>query len=170
MANCHQHPTDDHGTALAKQAVGDKAAEHGHEIRQTGIEAEDLRSERLRVEAAEQEFEGCFDRAEAEHGLDPTGLEQILHHIENDQRGIAEIREALPAFGREQDGEPGRVAEKVARADPGCRDVAPRLRGHGRAITHRGGIHVLERGVAARRQDRAQSSPLSLPLPYGSSA
>ena len=146
MTDRHQHATDDHRATLAEQAVGDDAAEDRHEIRQPGIEAENLRRERLRVEASEQEFEGCFDGAEAEHGLDPTGLEQKFHHVENDQRGIAKIGEALPAFGREQDGEPARVAENVARAGPGCRDVAPRRRDHGRAITHRGGIHVAGAG------------------------
>ena len=110
MADRHQHATDDDGPTLAEQAVGDEAAENRHEIRQPGIEAENLRGERLRVEAPEQEFECRFDRAEAEHGLDPAGLEQIFHHVENDQRGIAEIGEALPAFGREQDGEPARMA------------------------------------------------------------
>ena len=146
MTDRHQQAADDDGTALAEQAVGDEAAEHRHEIRQPGIEAEDLRSERLRVEASEQEFQDCLDGAEAEHGLDPAGLEQKFHHVEDDQRGIAKIGEALPAFGREQDGEPARVAEHVARAGPGCREVAPRRRDHGRAITHSGGIHVAGAG------------------------
>jgi hypothetical protein len=39
----------------------------------------------------------------------------MFHHIEHDERGVAEIGEALPGLGREQDGKPARMAEEFWR-------------------------------------------------------
>ena len=114
MADRHQHAADDDGATLAEQAVGDQPAQDRREIGKPGVEPEQLRGERLRVELSEQEFERRLDCGEAEHGLDPAGIEQVFHHVEHDQRGIAEIGEALPGLGREQHGEPARMAKEVA--------------------------------------------------------
>src|SRR5262249_28675720 len=50
----------------------------------------------------------------ADHALDPSGLQQMLHHVEHDQRTVAEIGEALPGLGCEQHRQPGRMAEKIS--------------------------------------------------------
>ena len=101
--------------------VGDQSAEDRHEIGKPAIQAEELRGERLRLERAEHEFERGLHGAIAEHGLDPARLEQILDHVEDGERGIAEIGEALPHFGGEQDREAARVAEEIGCRALGCR-------------------------------------------------
>src|SRR5207253_2584588 len=73
---------------------------------------EQLRGERLRLERSDQGLERRLDRAEPEHRFDPAGLEQILRHVKDDQRGIAEIGETLPGLGREQHREAARMAEE----------------------------------------------------------
>src|SRR5262249_53065594 len=102
------------------------------EIRKPGVEAEKLRGERLRLEPSEQEFERGLYCVEAEHRLDPAGVEQILRHVQDDQRSVAEIGEALPGLGRKQDREPAWMAENVHAARRGGRR-ALRLRDHARS-------------------------------------
>ena len=53
---------DDRGAALAEHAIGEPAAEDRREIREAGVEAEDLRGERLRLELAEHALERALDR------------------------------------------------------------------------------------------------------------
>ena len=102
MAERHQRTADDHGAALAEPAVGDEAAQHRHEVGEAGIEAEQLGGERLRTERPEQRVEDRLDDAYPQHGVDPRRIEQVLHHVEHDERGVAEVGEAFPHFGREQ--------------------------------------------------------------------
>src|SRR5262249_37662165 len=98
--------------------------------------AEKLRGERLRLEPSEQKFERGLDCVEAEHRLDPAGVEQIFGHVKDDQRGVAEIGEALPGLGRKQDREPAWMAEKVATARR-CGRGALGLRDHARSPARR---------------------------------
>ena len=79
------------------------AAEDRREVGEPGIEAEDLRGERLYVERAEQAFQRALHGVIADHGFDMPGQQQVFHHVENEQRRHAEIGEALPHLGREQD-------------------------------------------------------------------
>ena len=76
MAGGHQNAADEHGAALAEHAIGEKAAEDRREIGETGIEAEQLRRERLRVERPEHPFERSLDRPIAEHGFDPAAFDR----------------------------------------------------------------------------------------------
>ena len=65
MADRHQRCAEDDGAALAEHAVGQQAAEDRREIDEAGVEAVDLRGERLRVERAEHEFQRAAECAEA---------------------------------------------------------------------------------------------------------
>ena len=130
MADGHEYAADHHGAVLTQQTVGDEAAQNRREIGKPGVEAEKLRGERLRLEPSEQEFERCFDCVEAEHRLDPAGVEQISRHVKDDQRGIAEIGKGLPGLGRKQNREPARMAENIAAARRCCRRRALGLRDH----------------------------------------
>src|SRR5271166_4039656 len=114
MADRHEHAADQDGPPLAEHAVGKKPAEDRRAVRKPGIEPENLRGEWLRIEPPEHEFERAPDRRKAKHGLYLSGPQQIFHHVEDNQRGIAEIREAFPGLGREQDGKPARMAEEFA--------------------------------------------------------
>ena len=49
---------------------------------------------------------------EADHGLGALGLQQVLHHVEHEQRAHAVIGEALPHLGGEQKGETFWMPEK----------------------------------------------------------
>ena len=115
MADGHQHAANDHRAALAEHAVGEQAAEDRREIGKAGVEAEQLRGERLHIERPEQRFEPPFDRAKPEHGFGLSRLQEMLDHVENDERAVAEIGEALPHLAREQDGKPARMAEQIVR-------------------------------------------------------
>ena len=53
MSDRHQDGADDDGQALAEHAVGEEAAQDRHEVRKAGIESEDVRSERLRLQPSE---------------------------------------------------------------------------------------------------------------------
>src|SRR4051794_23718368 len=53
-------------------------------------------------------------RAEPDHILGMPGQEQILHHVEDEERAHSIIGEALPHLGREQECQPARMAEKVS--------------------------------------------------------
>src|SRR5262249_10895828 len=57
--------------------------------------------------------------------------QQVFHHVENEQRAHPVVGETLPHLGREQEGEPARMAEKVARG----------------ASTHRLGLGIGHSGV-----------------------
>src|SRR5262249_58247940 len=104
---------------LNEARVGDEAAQDRREIGKPGVEAEKLGGERLRLEPSEQEFERGSDCVETQHRIEAAGVEKIFRRVQHDQRGIAEIGKALPGLARKQDGEPARMAEKVA-ANRGC--------------------------------------------------
>ena len=63
MADRHQRGAEDDGAALAEHAVGQQAAEDRREINEPGVEAVDLRGERLRRQRAEHEFQRAPERA-----------------------------------------------------------------------------------------------------------
>ena len=111
MAERHQHGADDDGAALAEHAVGEKPAEDRGEIDEPGIEAPDLRGERLHVERAEYAFQRAFERTEPDHIAGMILEQKIFGHVEHEQRAHAVIREALPHLGREQERQPARMAE-----------------------------------------------------------
>src|SRR5262249_13628361 len=81
---------------------------------ETGIEAVDMRGKWLRAERAEHRLEHGSERGKPDHRLGMAGLQQEFHHVEDQQRPHAVIGEALPHLGREQEGEPAWMAEKIA--------------------------------------------------------
>ena len=66
MTDRHQHRADDHRAALAEHAVGERAAEDRRQVNEAGVEAIDLRGERLDIERPENAFEYCAQRREAD--------------------------------------------------------------------------------------------------------
>jgi hypothetical protein len=112
MAERHQGRADDHCAALAEHAIGDKPAEDRGEIDEPGIETPDLRGQRLHVERAEYRFQCALEREKADHAAGMVRKQQILGHVEHEQRAHAVIGKALPHFGGEQEGQPARMAEQ----------------------------------------------------------
>jgi hypothetical protein len=113
MAEGHQDGADDHGAALAEHAVGEKSTEDRGEIDESGIEAPDLRRQRLHVERAEHAFQRGLERCEPNYASGMIFEQQKFGHVEHEQRAHAVIGEALPHLGREQEGQPARMAEEV---------------------------------------------------------
>ncbi len=112
MADRHQRGAENDGAALAEHAVGQQAAEDRREINEAGVEAVDLRGERLQIERAEHELQRGSERGKPEHGP-LRRLQQVLDHVEHEQRAHAVIGKALPHLGREQKSERARMAEEV---------------------------------------------------------
>ena len=56
----------------------------------------------------------ALQRGEADDGLRVLGLQQVLHHVEHEQRPHAVVGEALPHLGGEEKGQPARMAEQFA--------------------------------------------------------
>ena len=130
MADRHQRRAEQDGAMLAEHAVGEDAAEQGREIDEAGIEPVDVRGERLRAERPEHRFVQAPQSAEADHILGVLGQQQIFHHVEHEQRAHPVIGEALPHLGREQEGQPARVAEEVGLAVRRARAWVGSRKGH----------------------------------------
>ena len=112
MAAAHRQGAEDDGGALADPAVGDIAADHRGEIDEAGVEAEDLRGERLGRERSDHDFDRAAKWGEAGDMLGVTGKQQLVDHVEHQQCGHAVIGKALPRFGEGEIGKRLRVAEK----------------------------------------------------------
>ena len=60
------------------------------------------------------EFQAGLERGKSEHRLRPLGLQQVLRHVEHEQRLHPVIGEALPHFCGEQEGQPARMTEQFS--------------------------------------------------------
>ena len=123
MADRHQRSADHHHAALAEHAVGEIAAEDRREIHEPGVEAVDLRRQRLDVERAEDRFHAALSARRSRSRSARARVEQILHHVEHEQRAHAVVGEALPHLGGEQDTTAradGRTGSRRLRLPPPC--------------------------------------------------
>ncbi len=118
----HQRCAEHDGAALAEHAVGEQAAEDRREVNETSVEPVDVRGKRLHAERPEDGFQRAPECGEADHVLGAAGMQQVLHHVEHQQRLHAVIGEALPHFDGEEISEAAGMAEEV---------VVFRRRGHG---------------------------------------
>ena len=89
----------EHDRAALADAVADPAAEHRREIDEARVEAENLRGERLRRQRPERAFEHAAERREARDMLDMARQQQLVDHVEDQQRGHPVIGKALPRLG-----------------------------------------------------------------------
>ena len=106
---------DDDGLPAAEHAVGEHAAEERREVDEAGVEAVDLRRQRLRRQHAEGGLERVPEGVEAEHlGADVGPDEQVVDHVQHEQRAHAVVAHPLPGLGQEQDHQALRMAEPVA--------------------------------------------------------
>ena len=113
MPGRHQGGADDHGAALAEHPVGDQAADERGGVNEGGIEAVDIRREGLRPERPEHAFQHAAQRVEPDDPVGAAGDEQILGHVEDEQRAHPVIGEALPHLGGEQEREAARMTEQI---------------------------------------------------------
>ena len=74
-----------------------------------------MRGERLRGERTEHAFKDAAQRRKPDHVVGVLRQQQVFHHVEDEQRAHPVVGEALPHLGGEQEGQPARMAEKIAR-------------------------------------------------------
>jgi hypothetical protein len=110
----HCQRAEHDGAALADPAVGDPAAEHRREIDEARVEAENLGCERLRRQRPENGFEGRAESGKADDVLDMAGQQQLVDHVQHQQRGHAVVGKTLPRFGECEIGEPFGMTEEAA--------------------------------------------------------
>ncbi len=113
MPECHQDGADEHGAMLAENAIRQNSAEHRCEIDEPGVQPVDVRGERLNPERTQHRLVDTPERGKPDHVLGTIGLQQVFHHVENEQRTHPVIGEALPHLGREQKRQPARMAEEI---------------------------------------------------------
>src|SRR6478672_8496797 len=132
MSDGHEDAADYDGASVTEQAIGKQSPGNRAAIGKAGVKSKQLRGERLWFEFSEQELERRADRRKPEYGIKPVRLEQILGHIEHEQRGISEIRETLPRFGGEKHRKSARMTEEISgrrdrhRVDPN-RSIIPKV-------------------------------------------
>ena len=122
----HRQRADHDGVALADPAVGDQAAEQRREIHEAGVEAEDLRGERLRRQRPDHRFDRGAEPGEPGDVLDVSRQQQLVDHVQHQQRRHAVEREALPRLGEGEIEEPFRMTRETGsgRARPRRFDCA----------------------------------------------
>ncbi len=113
MAGRHQRGAENDGAALAEHAVGEQPAENRREINEPGIEAVDLRGQRLQGERPEYQFQHVLERSQSGDIAGLRRQQQVFDHVEHEQRAHPVIGEALPHLGREQEGQSARMTEQV---------------------------------------------------------
>ena len=117
VADGHQDATQHHRLALSQHPVGEHATEERREVHERGVQTIDLRRQRLRVEMAEGVFEHPAHGVETQHLPAHVGVqEQVVDHVQHQQRAHAVVREALPHLGEEQHVQPDRMPEPLAPA------------------------------------------------------
>jgi hypothetical protein len=114
MAPAHRQRTDHDRVALPYPAVGDEAAEQRREIDETCVETKDLRCERLRRKRTHHGFDGRAESRESGDVLHVAGQQQLVHHVQHQERRHAVKGKALPGFGEGQVEEAFRMAHKGA--------------------------------------------------------
>ena len=99
MTGTHRQGADHDTIALSDPAVGDDAAEQRREIDETGVETENLRRERLRRERADERFQSGPEARKSGDVLDMARQQQLVDHVQDDQRRHSVIGKAFPGFG-----------------------------------------------------------------------
>ena len=108
MADGHQHAADDERPVPA-ELVCDHAAEDRCQVYERGVGAEDRRREGLPFEAG---VEVLLHPFEADHLLHLARHEQVIDHVEHEQRLHRVIGEALAGLGEAEIAEALRMADE----------------------------------------------------------
>src|SRR4249919_2319370 len=104
MPAAHRQSAEHYGAPLA-DPVTEPAAKDRREIDEAGVEAEDLRCQRLRRHRPERIFERCPECGEPNDILNMAWQQQLVDHVEDQQGRHPIIREALPSLGEGKESE-----------------------------------------------------------------
>ena len=102
VTGAHAQGADHHAVALPDPTVGDHPAEQRREVDEPGVETENLRRERLRRQRADDRFHRGTESGEPGNLLDMPRQQQLVHHVEGEQRRHPVVGEAFPRFGEGQ--------------------------------------------------------------------
>ena len=113
MAGGHEQGAEDDGARATQPAVGDESAGDRRQVNQPGVEAEDGGGQRhVGQRPVVDPLEDGAERGEAGDILDMTRQQELLDHVEHQQRLHAVVREPLPSLREGEVAQPARVAEK----------------------------------------------------------
>src|SRR5450631_238796 len=124
MACDHQHRAKDDGWGPANPSVGENSAEYRRQIDQAGVEPINLRCQRLDAKRSGYRFEPPLQGREAQYVSGDFRLQQIVDHVQNEQRPHSVIRKALPHLGCEQKRQAFWMAKQLIAALAGAHRVA----------------------------------------------
>ena len=96
MPRRHQQRAERNDAHTAEHPVAERAAEHRREIDEPDVEAENLEGERLRGQRPGDGLGSGAEGGEARHMLDIARQQQLLHHVEHEQRLHAVKRNPVP--------------------------------------------------------------------------
>jgi hypothetical protein len=111
VAGEHRQRADDDRVAQADPTVGKHAAEQWREIHHACVQAEQLRRECLRREWTGDRFHRRAQLRKADDVFDMAREQQLVDHVQHDQRRHAVVRESLPGFRERQEVQSFRMAE-----------------------------------------------------------
>ena len=113
MIECHRKVTGAHQerashdrVALPDPPIRNEAAEQRREVDETGVQAIDLRCRRLRRQWTHDRFDGGAKTREAGDVLYVSRQNQLVDHIQHDQRGHAVKGKSLPGLGKCEEEKP----------------------------------------------------------------
>jgi hypothetical protein len=109
MAGRHRERAEQNGPAPAEDFVGEEAAQDRREINGGRISAEDRGSERLAIETNLNFPES----GEGRDVLDPSWPEEIVDHVEDEERLHPVVGEAFPGLGEGEVPKPARMPEEI---------------------------------------------------------
>jgi hypothetical protein len=109
MPGRHDERAQQNGAAPAEETIGEEAAKDRGEINGGRIGAEDRGGERLAIKT-EVEFAETGERRDV---LDPPRLEEVVDHVEDEERLHPVIGKALPRFGEGEEPESARMPEET---------------------------------------------------------
>jgi hypothetical protein len=114
MARCHQERTQRHSSPSTQHSIAEQPAEHGYEVYEADVKAEDLGRERLRRQWSGHCFNGRPESFESHNVFDVAGQQQLVDHIQDEKRQHAVEGDPLPEFGASDKEQSARLPKEIS--------------------------------------------------------
>ena len=92
----HHQGAQCHRAVATEYTVAEQTAEQRCQVHRADVETEDLEGERLRRQWPREPLDRGPERSESDDVLDMSGQQQLLHHVQREQRLHAVERDAVP--------------------------------------------------------------------------
>src|ERR1051325_550972 len=99
MTGAHRERADYYRIALSYPTIGNHAAKQRRKINEAGVETENLRRQRLGGERTYYRFYCGPEATKSANVFDMSWQQQLIDHVENDQRRHSIEGEWFPCFG-----------------------------------------------------------------------